>query len=222
MNKRKIEKFWDKNAPRYDESEKKSESVYQEIIERTTKYLSLNDHVLDFGCATGNKTIALAGKVRHIHGIDISPGMIGLANQKKAASKVPNVTFSSGTIFDEELQAASFDRIVSQAVVHLLEDKEAVIRRIYQLLKPGGLFISATPCFKDKMTFKKRIEVTLYVIMQRLGIFPLHLNMFTIRDVENIMTDQHFKIIEAEKIFHEISISYVVAQKVQISPAAGT
>jgi ubiquinone/menaquinone biosynthesis C-methylase UbiE len=210
----KIQKFWDKNAKRYDKSEQQSESVNQEIIAKTVKYLYPDDHVLDFGCATGTKAIELANKVRHIHGLDFSGEMIQIANKKKDELQIPNISFSRGTIFSNELEPVVFDKIVSYVVIHLLKDKEEVIRRIYELLKPGGLFISATACFKDKMAFKKSIEVKSYLLMQKLGIFPLHLNIFTTTDVEKLMTDQGFRIIEAERIFHEISISFVVAERV--------
>ena len=208
-----IQKFWDKNADRYDQGEQKSADVYKDILGRTNKYLDTEDNVLDFGCATGTKTIALAKSVRHIHGLDISPEMIRLANKKKEASNIQNVTFSSGTIFSQELEPASLDKIVSFAVIHLLEDKEEVIRRIHELLKPGGLFISVTACFKDKMTFKNRIGFISTLLMKKIGLIPLHLNMFKTSDVEHLMTAHHFKIMHAEKIFHGMSISFVAAEK---------
>ena len=209
----KIQKFWDKQAKRYDGGEKQFEHVYEDIIAKTSKYLDLNDNVLDFGCATGTKTIALAVKVKHIHGLDISAEMINEAIQKKNGSKTSNISFSQGTIFKTDLEKASFDKIIAYGVIHLLEDYENVIRRIHELLKPGGLFISTTACMKDKMAIKTRLEVTTYLFMKRLGIFPLHLNMFMPTDVEKLIEDQNFQIVEAEKIFHGIPAIFVVARK---------
>jgi ubiquinone/menaquinone biosynthesis C-methylase UbiE len=209
----KIQKFWDKNAGRYDVSERKSEAVNKDIIAKTINYLNPTDHVLDFGCATGTKAIALAGHVRHIHGLDISTEMINLAIKKKDALNIPNISFSQGTIFSKEFEPASFDKIVSFAVIHLLEDKEEAARRIHELLKPGGLFISVTACFKDKMAFKNKLEFLSFLMMKKIGLVPLHLNMFSTTDVENLLTNQHFNILVAEKIFDGISISFVVARK---------
>jgi 2-polyprenyl-3-methyl-5-hydroxy-6-metoxy-1,4-benzoquinol methylase len=211
--KSKAEKFWDKQAKRYDNGEKQFEPVNKEVIAKTRKHLNTNDHVLDFGCATGTKTIALARGVRHVHGLDISTEMIGEAIKKKDEAKIMNVSFSQGTIFDDDFEKASFDKIIAFAIIHLLEDSENVIQRIHELLKPGGLFISTTACLKDKMALKNRLEFTLYLFIKRLGMFPLHLNMFMPEDVEKIIENHNFKILEAEKIFHGITANYIVARK---------
>jgi 2-polyprenyl-3-methyl-5-hydroxy-6-metoxy-1,4-benzoquinol methylase len=209
----KTENFWDKQAQKFDSGEKQSEPVYEEIIARTRKHLNLNDNVLDFGCATGTKTIQLASGTKHIHGLDISAEMIRIALKKKDEANIMNISFSKGTIFDDDLKKSSFDKIIAFAIIQLLEDNEKVIRRIHELLKPGGLFISTTACLKDKMDFKSRFEVTSYLIMKSLGIFPLHLNMFMPADVEKLIEDQNFQIVEAEKIFHRMTASFIVARK---------
>ena len=209
----KTENFWDKQAQKFDSGEKQSEPVYEEIIARTRKHLNINDIVLDFGCATGTKTIQLASGTKHIHGLDISAEMIRIALKKKDEANIMNISFSKGTIFDDDLKKSSFDKIIAFAIIQLLEDNEKVIRRIHELLKPGGLFISTTACLKDKMDFKSRFEVTSYLIMKSLGIFPLHLNMFMPADVEKLIEDQNFQIIEAERIFQRITASFIVARK---------
>ncbi|KPK82756.1 MAG: hypothetical protein AMS27_14075 [Bacteroides sp. SM23_62_1] len=84
-----------------------------------------------------------------------------------------------------------------------MEDNEKVFRRIHGLLKPGGLFISSTAFFKDKMAFKNSLECKALLLIKKLGLFPLHLNKFKTNDVENLMANQDFKIIEAEKYFME-------------------
>jgi hypothetical protein len=96
-----------------------------------------------------------------------------------------------------------------------LEDKEEVVRRIHELLKPGGLFISVTACFKDKSSVSTMVQVYLFLLLKKLGMFPLHLNRFTSKDVENLMTGHHFKIIESEMIDDGISASFIIAQKMK-------
>jgi len=209
----KAQKFWDKQAKRYDSNERQFEPVYKDIIARTSKYLNLNDIALDYGCATGTKTIELAGKVKHIHGLDFSTGMISEAIKKKDELKILNISFSQGTIFNADLEKSSFDKIIAYAIIHLLDDDEKVIRRIYELLKPGGVFISSTACFKDNKAFKRNLELKASLLFKKLGLFPLHLNMYKTNDVENLIANQNFKIIEAEKIFDGINISFIVARK---------
>jgi len=212
MNKAEI--FWDKHALRFDNSQKQFEAASKEIISKSKEYLSANDHVLDFGCATGTKTLELAGLIKHIHGLDISAEMISEAMKKKSKATVTNVTFLQGTIFNEDLEKASFDKIIAYSILHLVEASEKVIRRIYELLKPGGLFISETACFSDRMNFKTRLEFTTYSFMKLLGVFPLHLNMFKSSDVEQLISRQNFKILKAEKLFFNgMTISFIVAEK---------
>ena len=209
----KTQKFWDKQAKRYDEAEKQFATVYSDIIAKTCEYLNLKDFVLDYGCATGSKAIELAQKVQQIHGLDISSEMINEAIKKKNKLKIPNITFSQGTIFDADLKINSFDTIIAYGIIHLLENNQKVIQRIHDLLKQGGLFISTTACMKDKMSIKKRIEVTMYILMKRLGVFPLHLNMFKSSDVKKIIEDQNFQIIEAENIIDGIPSVFIIAKK---------
>jgi ubiquinone/menaquinone biosynthesis C-methylase UbiE len=210
----KAQMFWDKQAKRFDDIEKQFENVNQKLIAKTKEYLNENDNVLDFGCATGTKTLRLADGIKHIHGLDLSDEMINEAIRKKNEINVANVSFSQGTIFNNNLEKASFEKIIAYSIIHLLEDSEKVIQRIHELLKPGGLFISETACFKDKMSLKTRLEVATYLFMKRIGISPLHLNKFKTSDLEQLIKSQNFNIVKAENIFYNgMTISFLVAEK---------
>ncbi len=210
----KAQDFWDKHAKRFDDSQIQFETASKEIISRTKEYLNANDNVLDFGCATGTKTLELASGIKHIHGLDISAEMISEAIRKKNKTNFTNVSFSQGTIFNDDLEKASFEKIIAFSIIHLLEDCEKVIQRIYELLKPGGLLISETACFNDRMNFKTRLEFTAYRSMKLLKIFPLHLNMFKTADVEQLISMQNFNILKTEKLFFNgMTISFIVAEK---------
>ena len=109
----KTQKFWDKQAKRYDNSERQFDPAFKEIILQTKNHLSTSDQVLDFGCATGTKTIELAESVKHIHGLDISTKMINEANKKIIGSNLKNISFAQGDIFDKSFEIASFDKIIA-------------------------------------------------------------------------------------------------------------
>lgn len=209
----KVQKFWDKQAKRYDYSERQFESVFKDVIAETKTYLDKNDQVLDFGCATGSKTLELVDAVDHVHGIDLSTAMINEAIKKKNKSAVKNASFSQGTIFSDDLEEASFDKIVSYGVIHLLDDSEKVVQRIHELLKPGGLFISTTACLQDKMALKNRLEFSAYLVIKKLGVFPLHLNLFKPADVEEMVKRHNFDLLKADTLFHGITISFIVGRK---------
>jgi ubiquinone/menaquinone biosynthesis C-methylase UbiE len=210
----KAQKFWDQQANRFDDNERQFESETRELIARTREFLNVNDIVLDFGCATGSKTIELADSVKHIHGLDFSAEMISEALKKKNNLNITNVSFSKGTIFNDDLEKASFDKIIAYSIIHLLDESEKVIQRIYDLLKPGGFLIAETACFKEKMEFKTRLQVITYRLMERLAISPLHINMYKTSDVEHLMNRQGFKIVKSEKTFYNgMTISFIVAVK---------
>ena len=209
----KAQKFWDKNAQKYDESEKQFDAFFQEIIDKTKKYLKEEDVVLDFGCGTGTRTIELGKFVKHIHGLDFSSEMINRANNKKERTEAKNVSFSTGTLFSAKFKKAEFDAIVAYSVIHLLEEPERAIRKIYEWLKPGGVFISVTACFREKGSFWKRLEITLYRCMKKLGVFPLQLNLYSASDVEQLIRDQHFRIVHAEKVYTDMTVCFIVAKK---------
>jgi ubiquinone/menaquinone biosynthesis C-methylase UbiE len=210
----KAQEFWDKQAKKFDSNQGQFEPANQVIVSGTKEYLDKNDITLDFGCATGIKTLALADSVRQIHGVDFSGAMINEALVRKSKSGLSTVSFKQGSIFDNTLEEASFDKIIAYSIVHLLEDADKAIQRINDLLKPGGLFISETACFKDKMDFKTRVTFAPIFLMERLGAFPLHLNMYTFADTEQQITGHGFKIVRSEKMFFNgMTISFIVAEK---------
>jgi len=209
----KTQKFWDQQAKRFDDGQKQFEPILQKIFAMTKEYLDINDNVLDFGCATGTKTLELADGVKHIHGLDFSAEMIKEAIKKKNKVSVHNVSFSQGTIFSNDLEIASFEKIIASSIIHLLADSEKIIQRIHDLLKPGGLFISTTPCFKDRMDFRTRLKFTIPFFMKKIGVFPLHLNTFSISELELLICSQNFNLIKAEKMFDGMTIDFIVVEK---------
>ncbi len=146
----KPEKFWDKMANNYDQEEKKDEPTYMKIIEKTKKYLRISDIVLDYGCGTGLISNEIADNVKVIYAIDTSSKMVEIAKRNASERKIENIDYAHSTIFDERYKRGSFDVILAFYILHLLEDTHKVMQRINELLKPGGLIISATPCMGEK------------------------------------------------------------------------
>jgi SAM-dependent methyltransferase len=56
------------------------------------------------------------------------------------------VEFRCGTLFDSGLEDGAFGAVLGLNVLHLLPDRRASIRRAWQLLAPGGVFITSTAC----------------------------------------------------------------------------
>lgn len=106
--------------------------------------------VLDLGCGSGRDVYALAqlvGPAGTVTGVDMTEAQLAVAERHRAwhadAFGFDNVEFRLGFIerLDElGLAPASFDVIVSNCVINLSPDKDAVLREIERLLKPGGEF----------------------------------------------------------------------------------
>ena len=106
--------------------------------------------VLDLGCGSGRDVYALAqlvGPTGEVVGVDMTDEQLAVAEKHRAhhaeAFGYSNVRFLHGYIerLDElDLAPGSFDVIVSNCVVNLSPDKDAVLRGVHRLLKQGGEF----------------------------------------------------------------------------------
>jgi 2-polyprenyl-3-methyl-5-hydroxy-6-metoxy-1,4-benzoquinol methylase len=137
-------RFWDRIAERYARNSIANPDAYQKKIDLTQQYLNPESRVLEFGCGTGSTALIHATKVQHIVAIDYSPKMIDIANRKLAEAPVENVTFSCTSLFDPEYEEESFDAVLALNVLHLIDNYQTFIQRAYDLLKPGGVFVSST------------------------------------------------------------------------------
>ena len=90
--------------------------------------------------------------MKEIHAIDISSKMIEVAKRNASERNIENINYAQATIFDDRYQKESFNVILAFRILHMLEDIQAFIRRINELLRPGGTFISVSACMGDKKT----------------------------------------------------------------------
>jgi len=97
--------------------------------------------VLDLGSGGGLDVLLAARRVApdgHVYGVDMTDEMLELANRNKVRAGVKNATFLRGTIEQVPLPDHAIDVVVSNCVINLAEDKGAVIREAFRVLKPGG------------------------------------------------------------------------------------
>ena len=144
-------KFWDKRAERYSTRPVADEATYQKKLEITREYLNPESEVLEFGCGTGSTAISHAPFAKHILATDISSEMIEIARTRARENNVQNVTFERSSVDEFAAADESFDVVLGLNLLHLLEDKDAAIEKIYRMLRPKGVFVSSTACITDMM-----------------------------------------------------------------------
>ena len=108
--------------------------------------LSPGQIVLDLGSGAGLDVLLSARRVApqgHAYGVDMTDEMLELAKSNATRSGVTNATFLKGTIENVPLPDASVDVVISNCVINLAEDKGAVIKEAFRVLRPGGLFAVA-------------------------------------------------------------------------------
>ncbi len=209
----KTEKFWDKVSNKFDKRSQKFDQTEIKTLENTKKYLNVNDIVLDYGCAIGTMAIAIAYNVKKIHGIDISPKMIDAAKRKAAERKIENIHFAQSTIYDERYKRETFDVILAFNILHFLEDTQKVMTRINELLKPGGLIISVTPCLGEKKSFINILIFLLVFLQTKMGIVP-YIRFFRISEFEDSIANGNFQIVETESLQSTAEQYFIVAKKI--------
>lgn len=138
--------FWNMIAGHYSRQPIADEAGYQHKLALTQQHLRADMRVLEFGCGTGSTALIHAPHVAHIDAIDYSPKMIAIAKAKAQAANVGNITFEVSTIEQWPEARGQYDVILGLSILHLLEDKSAVLAKLRRLIKPDGLFISNSAC----------------------------------------------------------------------------
>lgn len=183
------DRFWDKLAERYASQPIADEAAYQRKLQITRDYLRPDMDVLEFGCGTGGTAILHAPHVRHITAIDFSASMLAIARRKAAETGVGNLSFEQADITSFAAPQGSFDVILGLSILHLLADKDAVIAKVFRLLKPGGVFISSTTCVGDTMGLFKLIAP----LGKAVGLLP-QLDVMTTAELVASLTGAGFAI----------------------------
>jgi SAM-dependent methyltransferase len=115
--------------------------------------------VLDLGSGGGIDVLLSAKRVGaegFVYGLDMTDEMLALAERNRAAAGVENVRFLKGEIESIPLPDAAVDVIISNCVINLSADKDAVLSEAQRVLRPGGWFAVSDVVIQGELTAELR------------------------------------------------------------------
>jgi SAM-dependent methyltransferase len=122
--------------------------------------------VLDLGSGGGIDVLLSAkrvGPTGRAYGLDMTDEMLALARENQRRAGVNNVEFLKGTIEAVPLPDNSVDVIISNCVINLSADKDAVLREAFRVLKPGGRFAVSDVVVRGEVPSEIRRSMELWV-----------------------------------------------------------
>ena len=183
--------FWDKLAERYAAQPVKDLPAYEATLARTRSHLSKTDRVLEIGCGTGTTALKLADAAGDITATDYSPGMIGIARRKAEAAGARNVRFEVARAGDARVGETPYDAVLAFNLLHLVGDLRFTLASVAETLRPGGVFISKTPCLGDR----RWLFGPMIGAMRLVGKAPSVL-LFTQDELDTAIEQAGFRIVE--------------------------
>jgi len=128
--------------------------------------LKSGETVLDLGSGGGIDVLLSAKRVGpsgKVYGLDMTDAMLELARANQTKAGATNVEFLKGTIESIPLPANSVDVIISNCVINLSADKDAVLREAFRVLKPGGRFAVSDVVVRGEVPTEVRRNMELWV-----------------------------------------------------------
>src|SRR6266540_2363383 len=122
--------------------------------------------VLDLGSGGGIDVLLSArrvGPTGKAYGLDMTDEMLALARENGRKAGVANVEFLKGEIEHMPLPDSSVDVIISNCVINLSPDKDAVLAEAFRVLRPGGRFAVSDVVVRGEVPAAIRKSVELWI-----------------------------------------------------------
>lgn len=127
--------------------------------------LEPGERVLDLGCGAGTDSLVsslMVGPEGSVTGIDMTPEMLEKARAGAEALGASNVTFIESEAERLPFEDESFDVVISNGVIDLIPDKDAVFGEIHRVLVPGGRIQLADVTIQQPVSEEGRRKIDLW------------------------------------------------------------
>jgi SAM-dependent methyltransferase len=123
------------------------------------------ERVLDLGSGAGTDSLIAAqmvGEEGSVTGIDMTPQMLAKARAAAATMGATNVEFVEAEAESLPFPDASFDVVISNGVIDLIPDKDAVFAELHRVLRPGGRIQIADVTIQNPVSEEGRRKIDLW------------------------------------------------------------
>jgi arsenite methyltransferase len=127
--------------------------------------LQPGEDVLDVGCGAGMDSLVAAqmvGPAGSVTGVDMTPEMVAKARGSIAETGLGNVRIVEGSAEHLPFDDASFDVVISNGVIDLIPDKDAVFSEITRVLRPGGRIQLADVTIRNPVSEESKRDIDLW------------------------------------------------------------
>jgi arsenite methyltransferase len=127
--------------------------------------LAPGERVLDLGSGAGTDSLIAAqmvGDEGHVTGIDMTPEMLSKARAAAAEMGASNVDFIESEAEQLPFPDESFDVVISNGVIDLIPDKDAVFAELFRVLTPGGHIQIADVTIQNPVSAEGRRNIDLW------------------------------------------------------------
>jgi ubiquinone/menaquinone biosynthesis C-methylase UbiE len=180
------------------------------------------DVVIDLGSGAGNDAFIArneTGETGKVIGVDFTPAMSERARQNNEVRGFNNVEFRQGDIEKTPVTANTADVIVSNCVLNLVPNKDAVIKEIYRVLKPGGHFSISDIVLEGELPKQIKEAAEMYAGCVAGAIQKqVYLELIEANDFKNITVQKDKAIIIPDDILR----NYLSAEQIEAFKQSGT
>jgi ubiquinone/menaquinone biosynthesis C-methylase UbiE len=171
---------WDMNPMHIE----RAEAIAKEILERIPLRPWMN--ALEFGAGTGITSFLLKDHLKKITMMDNSPEMVRVMNQKILFSGVSNLSAFYFDLEKSPLSDEKFDLILTQMVLHHVNDVQDIIGKFFYMLNPGG-YLAVADLYPEDGSFHG-------------GDFNGHKG-FDTRELTSLLEENGFRNIHSDRCF---------------------